>query len=36
MFFVNFLEKQYYDVVLIGLGSMHSNICDILDACALV
>ena len=31
MFFLNFLENQYYDVVMIGLGSMHGHMCDILD-----
>ena len=36
MFFLNFLENQYYDIVLIGLGSVHGHICDILDVYPLV
>ena len=36
MFFLNFLGNQHYDVVMIGLGSMHGHICDILDVCPLV
>lgn len=36
MFFLNFLENQYYDIVMIGLGSVHGHICDILDVYPLV
>ena len=36
MFFLNFLENQYYDIVLIGLGSVNGHICDILDVYPLV